>query len=128
MKKPVRSRKQLPVVLIIDDIEDEAAAAKLALQGSVRAVTFRPEDVTSKALSSAKLVLVDLKLDHWRGRDEQTTPSLKPQDGIALAAILRSNLPSPTTKTPTAFALRSGKLGDISGSLAHEGREHIIAS
>jgi hypothetical protein len=65
-------------------------------------------------------------LDDWPERNKQQTPSLKPQNGIALISVLRSNLSS-LKAHPTAFALNSGVLKELSGGVDSAGREHAIA-
>ena len=77
-------------------------------------------------LKRAKLVLVDFRLDHWPERDHQPTLSLKPQNGRALIAVLRSNLPLLKAE-PVAFALNSGVLSDLSRGGGWVGREYAIA-
>lgn len=112
------------VVLIIDD--DNGIPTKRLLDDSIPSIVRHPNDVTSADLRKAKLVLVDFKLEHWDQRDDQKTPSLKPQDGIALIAVLRSNL-TKLKAAPTAFALNSGMLQDLSGDGDWVDREHVIA-
>jgi hypothetical protein len=112
------------VVLIIDDIDGNST--KRLLDDSVPSIVRHPNDVTPTDLKKAKLVLVDFKLDHWPERDQQFTPSLKPKDGIALIAVLRSNL-NTLKAAPTAFALNSGMLKDLSAGGDWIDREHTIA-
>lgn len=114
-------------VLIVDDNETEANATKQRLIGVVRPISRTPDEVTNADLEQANLVLVDFKLENWPVRDGQPTPSLKPQDGIALSATLRSNLKHDAAQSPTAFALHSGKLAELSGTLSPARREHAIA-
>jgi hypothetical protein len=125
-RKQHRKRK-LPTVLIVDDVEEDAAAAKLSLTGVVNAIDRVPNSVSLDDLDKANLVLVDLRLKKWPERENQLTPSLKPKDGIALVATLRSNLNSDIKRSPTAFALRSGMLNDLTGGFSPYRREHAIA-
>jgi hypothetical protein len=111
-------------VLIIDDT-DGSATMRL-LDDSIPSIVRHPNDVMPADLIRAKLVLVDYKLDHWPERDRQETPSFKPQNGIALIAVLRSNVVS-LKAAPTAFALNSGLLAQLSGGGDPAGREHAIA-
>jgi hypothetical protein len=123
-----KSRSSIrPCILVIDDDPDAADAAKVIIGRAVNTICSSPNDVTDRDLERANLVLVDFKLDRWPERDAQTTPSLKPQHGIALAATLRSNLGDGRSKSPTAFALHSGKLAELSGTLSADNREHAIA-
>lgn len=112
------------VVLIIDDVNGQAT--KRLLNDSIPSIVRHPNDVTSNDLKRAKLVLVDFKLDHWPARDNQQTPSLKPKDGIALIAVLRSNL-ADLKAAPTAFALNSGMLNALNGGDDLVDREYAIA-
>src|SRR3954470_23688939 len=101
------------VVLIIDD--RNGGPTQRLLENSIPSMVRHPNDVTDADLKKAKLVLVDLKLDDWKERDDQLTPSFKPKDGIALIAVLRSNV-ADLKAAPTAFALNSGNLNDLSGT------------
>jgi hypothetical protein len=120
------TKRNKPQVLIIDDEPDAGRATSDIIKSKVVPVYRSPSDVEEADLENANLVLVDFKLDYWPERDAQPTPSLKPKNGIALAACLRSNIGDGTT-TPTAFALNSGRLFELSGSLVAQDREHAIA-
>jgi hypothetical protein len=122
-----RTRAKKPVVLIIDDVPDEGDAARKLLSEEVQSSYREPSDVTDSDIGNASVILVDFKLDNWPARDDLQTPSLRPKHGIALAANLRSNLSLDTKRSPTAFALRSGKLHELSGKLSPHDREHSIA-
>lgn len=112
------------VVLIIDD--ESGLPTKRLLDGAVHSVVRHPNDVSDADLRRAKLALVDYRLDHWPEREDQRTPSLKPKDGRALIAVLRSNLRK-FKAGPKAFALNSGVLSELSGGGDWPGREHAIA-
>ena len=116
--------KQRGIVLIIDD--EDGRVTKRLLGDSIDSIVRHPNEVGAEDLRRAKLVLVDFKLEHWPERDAQKTPSLKPRDGIALIAVLRSNL-AELKASPVAFALNSGMLTGLNGGRASEGREHAIA-
>lgn len=116
--------KRKSTVLIVDDRSGRSTAS--LIDDQVTTIVRHPNDVTVTDLRKAELVLVDYVLDSWPQRDELNAPSLKPQDGIALIAVLRSNLPS-TGAHPTAFALNSGNLNELGGDVSWKGREHIIA-
>ncbi|WP_441228084.1 hypothetical protein AB7813_10250 [Tardiphaga sp. 20_F10_N6_6] len=112
------------VVLIIDD--QDGRTTKVLLGDTIRTTVRHPNDVVAQDLKKAKLILVDFKLDHWPERDRQETPSLMPKDGVALMAVLRSNL-SQLKASPVAFCLNSGMLTDLNGGRSSTGREHAIA-
>jgi hypothetical protein len=115
------------VILIVDDEEEQGKATKTLLGSAVSALNRLPGDVTLDELRAADLVMVDYRIENWEERDALQTPSLQPQDGLALIATLRSNLAKPPEATPTAFALRSGRLEDITGGYQYSGREHVLA-
>ena len=122
-----RRRKNPPIVLIVDDNDDDARAAAIILGSRVKSICRQPNDVRDHDLASANLVLVDLRIEDWQERDLQPTPSLRPKDGLALVATLRSNLSQAASRAPTAFALRSGQLDYVSGEYTYERREHVLA-
>lgn len=128
VRKSKRSSKtSKPIVLIVDDGESDADATATLLRGHVSTISREPDHVINEDLARSDLVLMDFKLEDWPSREKLLTPSLKPQNGIALAAVLKSNLPSSVSSSPTAFALRSGQLEHLSGELTYEGREQIVA-
>jgi hypothetical protein len=132
MAKTTRKRSRSatikkPCVLVIDDERADGEAALILLGSGVMSVYREPSEVTNQDISRANLILVDFKLENWPDRDDLDTPSLKPRHGIALAANLRSNLSLSQSRSPTAFALRSGKLNELSGKLSPLNREHSIA-
>jgi hypothetical protein len=79
-------------------------------------------------LQVATVVVVDFRLDDpWKERDERSTVSLKPMDGLALTAVLRSHERT-LDGSPTAFVLRSAHLADLSPSFPPDSRLHVLAS
>ncbi|MGY4232533.1 hypothetical protein ACVIIW_001480 [Bradyrhizobium sp. USDA 4449] len=125
--KKSRSKAKRPCVLVVDDVEHEGSAAVSLLEPRLRAFYRSPGDVADKDIEAANVILVDFKLDQWQALDDATTPSLRPRHGIALAANLRSNLNENKSRSPTAFALRSGKLHELSGRLSPRNREYALA-
>jgi hypothetical protein len=126
-RKAQRVGPRTPVILVIDDVAASATAVRNRLADQARVICRGPNDVTLGDLKVANLVLVDLKLDDWPERDRLPTPALRPKDGLALIATLKSNLSNDRRRTPTAFALRSGQLQSISGTLSATNREHALA-
>ena len=122
------SPKQMPTILLIDD-EDTDLAAKLrpASKKHARIKALHPRDVELKDLSWANLVLVDFKLDSWSDRDNLECISLKPRDGLALAAVLRRQLENEKGTSPTAFAIYTGQIQNLAGPLPPENRNHALA-
>ena len=114
-----------PHILIVDDQAD-AELNTIALWGKQGHFTvLHPQEVESQNLQKADLVLVDYVIKEWPEREESKTISLQPQNGLALAAVLRSH--ARTAPTSTAFALRSGHLPDLSKPFPPEPRLHVLA-
>ncbi|MDP9238952.1 MAG: hypothetical protein M3P30_16415 [Chloroflexota bacterium] len=70
--------------------------------------------------------MIDLKLDDWPERELADGVGLRPISGVALAAVLREHSEQ-LRAAPTAFALYSGELKDISPNFPPTKREHAIA-
>jgi hypothetical protein len=115
-----------PSVLIIDDLPGDQGLriAELGKKARVRGV--HPEEVAETMLIDADLVLVDYVLEHWPERDASESISRIPLDGFALAAILRGHTLMKTS-SPTALAIYSARLDELSRPLPSEPREHVIA-
>jgi len=117
-----------PRVLIIDDKSDDERIRVGELDPQVDAVVQHPQDVTEYDLQSADLVLVDYRIEYWPERDNASSISLKPVNGLALADVLREQVHADGLPSrPIAFGLRSGYLRDLSGDLPPQEREHAIA-
>lgn len=114
-------------LLIIDDQAD-VERGKLAVLN--RQISYRvryPWDVTLDDLNFANVVVVDFRLDEtWVERDELRQIALKPMNGLALAAVLRSHERA-IDGCPTAFLLRSAHLEDLSPEFPPDSRLHVIA-
>jgi hypothetical protein len=122
------SKRHRPVVLAIDD--DELTGTELSLRASAEVVTRLPDEVTVGDLRRANVVLIDYQIDDWPGRDNTVAITLKPANGVALAAVLRSQAEGRsgrTWNTRRAFAIHSGKLHELAGGLPAPSREHAIA-
>jgi hypothetical protein len=120
-------RPSRSTVLVIDDNPADVSALIALLSRNATAILRHPQDVTSKDLRLADLVLVDYRLDNWTERDRLRALSLKPLNGVALAAILRSRTDTALDAPPKGFAIHSGHLSDLSGGLPPQTREHLIA-
>ena len=70
--------------------------------------------------------MIDYVLDDWPERDATATISLRPPDGLALAAVLRGHAEK-LEGSPTAFVLRSAHLPELSSGFPPETRLHVIA-
>lgn len=103
-------------------VDDSPEVAREALVGATELISLHPQQLRREHLIGADVVLVDHVLDAW---DERVTLPLacQPQDGLALAAVIRSHLWP--MRRPTAIALFSGELNRLSpGAVAPE---HVIA-
>lgn len=117
-----------PSVLVVDDQPDrEEYVIHEISNGHVDATIMHPADVSVDDLTKADLVLVDYVLEEWDERDELSSPSLQPKDGLALVAVYRAWSKVADSDPPTAFALRSAHLKDLSAPLPPDNREHVIA-
>jgi hypothetical protein len=115
--------KKRPSILIIDDQNGQTGIKSLLENSRLAHVTVRhPNELDDTDLQGKHLLLVDYQLDHWPERNNLDTPSLKPVDGLALAAVLRRQL-----RTPAAVAIHTGKMANLTAPLPPEHREHVIA-
>jgi hypothetical protein len=121
-KRP-KKRKPLPVILIVDDKIEEADSRSQALSGQAVVLPRTPDDVSQSDLDRADLVLVDYLLDEWQ-QDKGLGISSRPNNGVALAAVLRSHCESGAN---TGFALHSGQLSGLSSGLPPARQLHAIA-
>ena len=120
-----------PNILVVDDHTEDVRYLEKALGDQVSLAVVHPSEVQQGLLEAADLVLIDFRLDDWPSRDNVDQLSLKPMNGLALAAVLRS-LSSKSTGAsradgPMAIALHSAHLADLSNGLPPETREHVIA-
>jgi hypothetical protein len=106
-----------PHILIVDD--DETSAHALGLDDLAATRARHPRDVNVSDLAWADLVLMDFILSNWAERDELEEVSLRPPNGLALAAVLRehADVANNGGHNYTAFAIHSAHIGDISKRL-----------
>jgi hypothetical protein len=100
---------------------------KVELEAYLDVDVKEPGDVTKRDLERSSLILVDYHLAHWPGRQAVSELALKPKDGLALAAVLRSHRSTAERHGVAAFGLLSGKLGELAGGLPPVYRQHSIA-
>ncbi len=116
-----------PRVLIIDDHADDERGKLQLINETLQLIICHPEDVTVESLREADVVVVDYRLDDdWSERDDLHSISLKPMNGLALIAVLRSH-ENKINATPTSFILRSAHLVDLSSGFKADCRLHVIA-
>ena len=112
-----------PCILVVDDEFDEAVAKRQLFGSAAETLQRTPDDVTLADLRRVNLALVDVALD--QGSVHPSVPvSLRPKDGVALAAVFRSHT---SAEAPTAYALHSGRLDGLSGGLPPSSNLHVIA-
>ncbi len=114
-----------PHILIVDDEADRERSALAQWKAAAHFTVLHPQDVTHDDISEADVILVDYRIEQWPERDNIGTISLQPKDGLALAAVLRAH--ARFAPSPTAFALRSAHLNELSSPLPPESRLHILA-
>jgi len=117
-----------PFILMIDDVHESSRPLQdlLTQRGRVVARVDHPQEVEPAILERADLVLMDWMLQHWPERDTGDLPlTLRPMTGLALGAVLRGHLKG--NLRPTAFAIYSGELDQISPDVPPEPRVHVLA-
>lgn len=115
-----------PTALIIDDHADDERAKLRPFESDLELIVLHPRDVEEADLRKADVVVIDYVLDDWPEREATATISLRPPDGLALAAVLRGHAEK-LDGSPTAFVLRSAHLQALSSGFPPETRLHIIA-
>jgi hypothetical protein len=118
-----------PSVLIVDDRPESLDPLVRAIEEFATADVAHPQTLRDEQLVQADVVLVDYVLDAW---DELSgaPPARAPRDGLALAAVLRSQFDVPNglqRSHPLLFALHSAELPRLSRGLPDEIREHVLA-
>lgn len=112
-------------ILIVDDEPDEQRAVfRLGPEAGASFEVLPPEEVDEDALNDADLVLVDYIIDKWPARAAASQIALRPENGIALAAVLREQANSPDRAT--GFAIHTGQPDKLWLTPAQP-RRHLIA-
>ena len=124
----IMKNTEKPSILVIDD-EPEKLRDQFSLGVKDRAVpnVFHPQDINISDLKDADLVLVDYALEYWSERDNLSTISLQPANGMALAVVLREQVDQNEKDKLTAFALHTARLRDIKGRFAPATAQHVLA-
>ncbi|MCH9650790.1 MAG: hypothetical protein K0U98_21360 [Deltaproteobacteria bacterium] len=111
------SDADLPCILVVDD--QDASQHALGLVERAASLARHPSEVEADDLSWADLVLMDFIIQDWNDRDDLEQVSLRPPNGLALAAVLREQADRQTGDSDdyTAFAIHTGHIGEISRRL-----------
>lgn len=119
---------EIPRVVVVDDQPESVHSHLLELHESeiLDLLVRAPDEVFEEDLVGAKVVLVDYRIDDWPGRDELIPVSLKPLDGLALAAVLRSHFARLEEGT-AAIALNAANLDELATASFAGAREEVIA-
>ena len=78
-------------------------------------------------LRRASVVLVDYRIDDWPERDKLKPVTLRPADGLAIVAVVRSFANKEIPRRPRAYAIHSALLDELSAGLPVQSGEHAIA-
>ena len=122
------------VVIVDDDPNPDAeiVAANLRRSGA-QAEAITPDELSRAHLDQADLILVDYRLDKWTGpRDDSEVDrpptkqmvATRPCDGLALAAVIRSQLPADHIR---GIALLSANLTELVRDFSPSVTEHAAA-
>jgi CheY-like chemotaxis protein len=119
--------KESVAILVIDDQADQVENRVKLLPKNLRErfVVCDPEEVTFSQIEEADLVLVDYRLDKWEPNARETIISRKVPNGIALVASLQQQ--AMKCSRPTAFAIHSEHLGELTAPFKPEPRVHLLA-
>lgn len=125
-----------PVVYLIDDEDQTAAAADLSKHG-IDAAYLYPTAVTERHLLDANLLAVDEVMDLRREtRNEDwdlpagLPPAVVPPDGLALAAVLRSASAAQVGRKlgPLGITMRTSKLNELARGVPRAVRQPLVAA
>lgn len=125
-------------VLIVDDEPHKRAeevAEEVAADGAAVADAIHPKELSPANIEEADLILVDVRLEKWtakRDADEAKKPvteqriATRPLNGVALAAVIRSQLPDGDNRI-RGVALLSANLTDLVKDFTRAATEHAAA-
>lgn len=120
-----------PTILIIDDVPENQNALSLLVETSadepIAVMVRHPRDVDEIDLKQANLILLDYDLGDWPERDENGSICQRPADGLALGAVIRSQLKILGYSAPVSFAIYTGELAKLASPLPSDNREHALA-
>jgi hypothetical protein len=97
---------------------------QLATTGFMDVDLLPPSEVSKEVLRCAAVVILDHRLDFWEERDALVSVALRPENGVALASVLRSHLKASDI---TAFCLLTAHPEDLVGDSPSERRPQVLA-
>jgi hypothetical protein len=114
-------------VLVVDDDAEAFERRVRVLPKAIRegVVVRHPEEVTLEDVERASLVLVDYRLEKWMVNSDERVLSRRIPNGISLLAILQQH--SMKCTRPTAFAIHSEHLDELTTPFKPEPRVHMLA-
>lgn len=116
-----------PIILVVDDEADRLRSGLSLRLSDMAQVTVRnPSEIEPEDLALADLVLMDYRLDYWPERDNQSVAFFV-RTGMALATILREAADENASGRPTAVALRTAHLDDVSERIRRPHSRHVVA-
>ena len=116
-----------PQILVVDD-EPENVESSLGIEFAsedTKLVVHHPRDVTPDDLANCTVVVVDHYLDDWPERDDIQNLAMKPENGFAVAAVIRSQLSA--DRPGPAIAILTGRLAELAGEVRPKAAEHLLA-
>lgn len=126
----------VPTILLIDDEDQDLAAAELTRLGTPASWVY-PTAITATHLRGATLLAVDEVFDLRRQTPnedwdlpEALPVAVVPPDGLALAAILRSATVDVDhrSKGPVGITMRTSKLAELSRGLPRAVRQPLVSA
>lgn len=125
---PHKQPSPLPHIIIVDD-DDAQSGLQLALTESNKATAqlLTPGDVEIDDLRKADVVLLDFDLRNWVAQHDHGRIAELPPDGLALAGLFRRYLTKEDESPPTALAILTGKIDEMSEQVPPDKRPHVLA-
>ncbi len=113
--------------MVVDDrpLDAALAAALTSVDWSISAIG--PADIKASGLQASDLIVVDWNLEKWEDRIRRDALASWTHDGLALVGVLRAHLRRLHKARPTAFALQSSYLSELSDTMPSEYRAHALA-
>jgi CheY-like chemotaxis protein len=122
-----RSERSYPRILIVDDQpHDQQSLVDILDRKGMDAAAVHPAELTNSLVLSADMFLVDEYLEYWEERKTGATPAQMPQDGLAVAAVIRSIRREHGRRA--VIAIRTGLLPVLGMHLPAGQRDSLLAA